>query len=180
MDIEELMNSCLAQEHLPISRYMVDWMNGYLDFFKRDTDFKWENGNPVTDMEILQRLMACKSDEEIWSLMSKGIGDIKALFLWYKGMDVSPILEDATGIPCYHEKDEQKASDFLEYLINDSTVVTDSVRNEAMNLKKMADNLDRLREISKDLKTLFAELNIENPLETVFVWILPFVMTITV
>jgi hypothetical protein len=49
-----------------------------------------------------------------------------------------------------------------------------------MNLKKMADNTDRLREISKDLKNLFSELNINNPLETVFVIILSFVLTITI
>ena len=139
MDIEELMNSCLAQEHLPISRYMVDWMNGYLDFFKRDTDFKWENGNPVTDMEILQRLMACKSDEEIWSLMSKGIGDIKALFLWYKGMDVSPILEDATGIPCYYEKDDDKAEQMFNYFLDESTGAIEAVKKEAANLKLMSE-----------------------------------------
>ena len=59
MDIEELMNSCLAQEHLPISRYMVDWMNGYLDFFKRDTDFILDASilhyTTSTDYEVLDR-----------------------------------------------------------------------------------------------------------------------------
>lgn len=139
MDIEELMNSCLSQEHLPISRYMVDWMNGYLDFIKRDTDLKWENGNPVTDMDILKRLMSCKSDEEIWSLMSKGIGDIKALFLWYKGMDVSPILEDAIGIPCYYEKDDDKAEQMLNYLLDESTGAIEAVKKEAANLKLMSE-----------------------------------------
>lgn len=63
------MNTCLEQEDLPILRNMVDWMNGYLDFFKRDPELKWEDGSLVTDLSILQRLMSCRSDDEIWSLM---------------------------------------------------------------------------------------------------------------
>lgn len=141
MDIEELMNACLAQEHLPISRYMVDWMNGYLDFFKRNPNLKWKNGNSVTDMDVLQRLMACKSEEEIWSLMGKGIGDVKALFLWYKGQNTSPILEEATGIPCYYEKDENKAERMLNYLLEESSDVAETVRKEAATLRSMSETI---------------------------------------
>lgn len=55
--------------------------------------------------------------------MATGIGDIACLFHWYKGEYFKPFLKEATGVPCYYEKDEQKASDFLEYLMSDSTGV---------------------------------------------------------
>ena len=134
----------------------------------------------ITDTDILYHLFFCSTEEEIWKIQAFGIGNIESMYNWYCGGDINPILEDATGIPCYYEKDERKASDFLDYLMSDSTGATENVRNGAMNLKKMADNTDRLREISKDLKNLFSELNINNPLETVFVIILSFVLTITI
>ena len=171
--VEVLMGACFPLLKLPIGKFAIDWLNGYLDFFKRETE-------EVTDTEVLCQFFFCSTEEDIWKLMSKGTGDIKSLYHWYKGDDLYPILGEATGIPCYFEKDERKASDFLDYLMSDSTGAIENVRNEAMNLKKMADNTDRLREISKDLKNLFSELNINNPLETVFVIILSFVLTITI
>ena len=87
--------------------------------------------------------------------MAKGIGDIARLYHWYKGDDVNPILEEVTGIPCYYEKDEQKASDFLEYLMSSSTGATGSVRNEAVNLKKMTEHIDKLREITGELERIY-------------------------
>jgi hypothetical protein len=98
--------------------------------------------------------------------MAKGIGDIVSLYYWYKGEYFIHVLKEATGIPCYFENDEQKASDFLDYLMSDSTGATDSVRNEAINLKKKADNTDRLKEISEELNDMLAELNNN---DTVFV-----------
>jgi vacuolar-type H+-ATPase catalytic subunit A/Vma1 len=50
--------------------------------------------------------------------------------------------------------------------MSDSTGATDSVRNEAINLKKKADNTDRLKEISEELNDMLAELNNN---DTVFV-----------
>lgn len=150
MEIEELMNTCLEQEHLPISRYMVDWINGYLDFFKRDPELKWEDGSQVTDISILQRLMSCQSEEEIWFLMGKGIGDIQELYAWYKGQDLHPVLEEVTGIPCYCEKDEDKAERMLNYFMG-APDVTESVKQEAESIRKMSKAINELKEIKNTM-----------------------------
>ena len=132
--VEVLMAACFPILNLPIARFMTDWLNGYLDFFKRETE-------EITDTEVLHQLFFCSSEEEIWKLMAaKGIGDVVSLYHWYKGDDLYPIIGEATGIPCYYEKDEQKASDFLEYLLSDTTVTTARVRNVAIDLKKLVDN----------------------------------------
>ena len=185
MRVEVLMGACFPILNLPIGKFAIDWLNGYLDFFERDSNLKcsdvgWPGSDDITDTDILYHLFFCSTEEEIWKIQALGIGNIESMYNWYCGGDINPILEEATGIPCYYEKDERKASDFLDYLMSDSSGATENVRNEAMNLKKMADNTDRLREISKDLKNLFSELNINNPLETVFVIILSFVLTITI
>jgi hypothetical protein len=143
--VEVLMGACFPILNLPIARFMTDWLNGYLDFFKRDTD-------DITDTEVLRQLFFCTTEEDIWKLMATGIGDIACLYHWYKGEFFKPILKEATGIPCHFEKDEQKASDFLDYLMSDSTGATESVRNEAMVWKKMTEDIDMLREITGDLK----------------------------
>lgn len=132
--VEVLMAACFPILNLPIARFMTDWLNGYLDFFKRETE-------EITDTEVLHQLFFCSSEEDIWKLMAaKGIGDVVSLYHWYKGDDLYPIIGEATGIPCYYEKDEQKASDFLEYLLSDTTVTTARVRNVAIDLKKLVDN----------------------------------------
>jgi hypothetical protein len=132
--VEVLMTACFPILNLPIARFMTDWLNGYLDFFKRETE-------EITDTEVLHQLFFCSSEEDIWKLMAaKGIGDVVSLYHWYKGDDLYPIIGEATGIPCYYEKDEQKASDFLEYLLSDTTVTTARVRNVAIDLKKLVDN----------------------------------------
>ena len=143
--VEVLMEVCFPILNRPIARFMIDWSNGYLDFFKRETE-------GITDAEILHQLFFCTTEEDIWKLMAQGIGDVEGLYHWYKGDNLNPILEAATGIPCYCEKDEQKASDFLEYLLSNSSETTESVRNKAMNLKKMAENTHKIREIVVDLK----------------------------
>ena len=139
--VEVLMEICFPLINLPIGRFVIDWLNGNLDFFKRDpglkcSDVGWSGDNVISDTDILYHLYFCSTEEEIWKILACGIGDIEGLYNWYRGV----ILEAETGIPCYCEKDEQKASDFLEYLLRESTV--DSARNEAMNLKKMAENKD--------------------------------------
>ena len=145
MRVEVLMGTCFPILNLPIGKFAIDWLNGYLDFFKRKTE-------EFTDTEVLCQLFFCSTEEDIWKLMATGIGDIACLYHWYKGEYFNPILKEATGIPCHFEKDEQKASDFLDYLMSDSTGATESVRNEAMVWKKMTEDIDMLREITGDLK----------------------------
>lgn len=112
---------------LPIGKFATDWLNGYLDFFKRETD-------DFTDTEVLRRLFFCTTEKDIWEMMARGIGDIESLYKWYMGMRDTAI-EEATGIPCYYEKDEKKAAEFLDYFLDDKTNARDSVRNKAMRLK---------------------------------------------
>ena len=124
------MGACFPILNLPIGKFAIDWLNGYLDFFKQETE-------EISDTEVLRQLFFCTAEQDIWKIMATGIGDITSLYHWYKGDDLYPIIGKATGIPCYYEKDEQKASDFLDYLLSDTTVATDSVRMQAMSLKKM-------------------------------------------
>lgn len=146
--VEVLMGTCFPILHLPIARFMTDWLNGYLDFFKRDTE-------GITDTEVLCQLFFCSTEEDIWYFFATTeIGDIACLYHWYKGEYFKPILKEATGIPCHFEKDEQKASDFLDYLMSDSTGATESVRNEAMAWKRMTEDIDMLRAIAGDLKRI--------------------------
>ena len=94
--VEVLMGVCFPILNLPIARFMTDWLNGYLDFFKRETE-------EITDTEVLHQLFFCSSEEEIWKLMAaKGIGDVVSLYHWYKGDDLYPIIGEATGIPGNH------------------------------------------------------------------------------
>lgn len=133
LKIEVLMSVCFPILKLPIAKFMTDWINGYLDLFKRKSD-------DISEIEALHKLFFCTTEQDIWKLFASGIGDLTSLYHWYKGDDLNPILEAATGIPCYYEKDEKKAEEFLEYLLSDSTEATESVRNEAMSLKKMAED----------------------------------------
>jgi hypothetical protein len=103
---------------------------------------------------VLHQLFFCSTEEDIWRYIATIGGDIASLYHWYKGEYFRPILKEATGIPCYFMKDEQKASDFLDYLISDSTGATESVRNEAMTWKRMTEDIDMLRAIAGDLKRI--------------------------
>lgn len=146
MRVEVLMGICFPLLNLPIGRFAIDWLNGYLDFFKRDpglkcSDIGWSGDNVISDTEILYHLYFCSTEEEIWKIMACGIGDIISLYHWYKGEYFIPI-EEAIGIPCYFEKDEQKARGFLDYLISDSTGAVESVRNLAMAWKMMTEEID--------------------------------------
>lgn len=145
--VEVIMGVCFPLLKLPIGKFAIDWLNGYLDFFMRETD-------DMTDTEVLHQLFFCSTEEDIWKLMATG-GDIACLYHWYRGEYFKPILKEATGIPCYFEKDEQKASDFLDYLMSDSTGATESVRNEAMAWKRMTEDIDMLREIAGDLERIY-------------------------
>ena len=128
--VEVLMGTCFPLLKLPVGKFATDWLNGYLDFFKRENE-------EITDTEVLCQLFFCSTEEDIWKLMATGIGDIVSLYHWYRGEYFIPL--EAIGIPCYFEKDEQKASDFLDYLMSDSTGATGSVRNLAMAWKRMTE-----------------------------------------
>lgn len=140
--VEEQMAACLGQD-LPISRYMVDWLNAYLDFFKRDANLKWEDGSPITDMDVLHHLIACQTDEEIWALMAQGIGDVEMLWAWYMGIHLQPKAEEETG-PCYCERDEDKAERMLNFFLDESTGATESVKVKAASLKKVSYTMRKL------------------------------------
>ena len=124
--MEVLMGVCFPILKLPIGKFAIDWVNGYLDFFKRETD-------DITDTEVLRRLFFCSTEKDIWKIMAS-CGNVESLYRWYMGRP-DPAIEEATGIPCYYEKDEKKAAEFLDYLLDESTNATEAVRKEAMRLK---------------------------------------------
>ncbi len=146
--IEILMN-VFSLLNLPIANYMVDWMNGYLDFFDRTSDLKLSDikdcsdDRIVTDTDVMVALFNCTREKEIWQLRSRGLGKIEDLFKCYMGI-TDPFIEETTGIPCYIEKNREKGMEFLEYLLMDTTGSTETVRAEAVRLKKIAEVIDKL------------------------------------
>lgn len=142
MDIFSLLN-------LPIANYMVDWMNGYLDFFDRTPDLKLSDikdssdDRIITDTDVMVALFNCTREKEIWQLISRGLAKIEDIFRCYMGI-TDPFIEETTGIPCYIEKNREKGMEFLEYLLMDTTDSTETVRAEAVRLKKMAEVIDKL------------------------------------
>ena len=137
---EVLMSACLPLTKQPISQFMIDWLNGYLDFFKLapDVDSEWEK---YSKTELLHCLFNCETDYDIWNFLAAGIGDMPALYKWYKGLEISPILEEATGIPCQNEKDDDKAEEFLTFLLDEKTNATESVRKKAIALRHLSTKL---------------------------------------
>ena len=103
-------------------------MNGYLDF----------TYGTFSDTETLLRLYYCSTDEELWKMIAEGIGDAESLYKWYKGIDISFPSEQRRGEPpVYGEKDEKKAADFLDFLLDETTGATDKVKAQAKELKKI-------------------------------------------
>lgn len=127
MRVEVLTCVCFPLLKLPIGKFAIDWLNGYLDFFKREI-------GDVTDTEVLHQLFFCSTDKDIWKMMASGIGDIESLYRWYMGRPDSTI-EEATGIPCHFEKNKKKAAEFLDYLLDDKTNANKAVKKEANRLK---------------------------------------------
>lgn len=85
MRVEVLMCTCFLLLNLPIGRFAIDWLNGYLDFFERSNSLKcsdvgWLGDNVITDTDILYHLYFCSTEEEIWKIMACGIGDIESLY----------------------------------------------------------------------------------------------------
>ena len=141
--VEILMEACFPILKLPVAKFMIDWLNGYLDFFKRDS-------LDITDTEVLRRLFFCSKDKDIWKIMASGVGDIESLYRWYMGRP-DPAIEEEQGIPCYYEKDVDKAVQFLDYLLDDSTNATDAVREETIRLKEYAKEIVMLTKKMEEL-----------------------------
>ena len=117
---EEILAYCFSFLNLPIARFMPDVANGYLEL--RD----------------IASTFFCSSELDIWRLVAeKEIMDVSSLYAWYKGQNLEPILEKATGIPCQNEKDNNKAKNFLSFLLDEKTDATDGVRKEAIALKHL-------------------------------------------
>ena len=133
---EILMSACFPLIKQPLSQFMADWLNGYLDFFKLAIDVspEWKE---YSKTELLHCLFNCETDYDIWNFLGEGIGDMPALYKWYKGLEISPIIESSTGIPCYNERNEIKAEELLEYLLAPSTQAIGSVRKQAETLKRL-------------------------------------------
>ena len=129
--VEVLMAVCFPLCQQPISRFMIDWLNGYLDFYEVASDAK-ESWKEKSETEILQTLYDCDSEQDIWKLLSEGLGDMPALYHWYRGEDFSPALQEI--VPCYNERDLVKAREMLDYLLDPSTNTVESVRRQAEEL----------------------------------------------
>ena len=118
---DEILIYCFSFLNLPIARFMPDVANGYLEL--RD----------------IASTFFCSSELDIWRLVAeKEIMDVSSLFAWYRGQDLEPILEIATGIPCHSEKDDDKAEEFLSFLLDEKTNATDGVRKEAIALRHLS------------------------------------------
>ena len=121
----------------PISRYVFEWMDGYLDFgttIKNETLKCGVDNHPVCLDDILKYLYFCRTDEEIWDMLSLGIGDIKMLYQWYIGIDTFPTYTAACNRIFVSNKDEEKAKWMLDYILTQSCYTTEDVRNEIQDL----------------------------------------------
>lgn len=121
---DEILEYCFSFLHLPIARFMPDVVNGYLEI--RD----------------IASTFFCSSELDIWRLVAeKEIMDVSSLYAWYRGQDIEPILEKATGIPCQSKKDNDKAEEFLSFLLDEKTNATEGVRKEAKTLRHLSTKL---------------------------------------
>lgn len=121
---DEILVYCFSFLNLPIARFMPDVANGYLEL--RD----------------IASTFFCSTEHDIWRLVAeKEIMDVSSLYTWYKGQNLEPILEKVTGIPCQNEKDDDKAEEFLSFLLDEKTNVTEGVRKEAKALRHLSTKL---------------------------------------
>lgn len=136
-DLYLLIDNDLLRNHIvvecllmvePISKYVMGWMDGYLDF------------GSIEDDNLFKYLYFCQSDEEIWDLLGFGIGNIESLFLWYLGIDPFPTYSVACNSVFQGKKDEAKAKRILDYILTESPYTTEEVRTEILE-KMGADDL---------------------------------------
>lgn len=118
---DEILVYCFSFLYLPIARFMPDVANGYLE------------------IKDIASTFFCSSEIDIWRLVAeKEIMDVSSLYTWYKGQNLEPILEKVTGIPCQNEKDDDRAEEFLSFLLDEKTNATEGVRKEAIALKHLS------------------------------------------
>ena len=118
---DEILIYCFSFLNLPIARFMPDVANGYLE---------------ISD---IASTFFCSTEHDIWRLVAeKEIMDVSSLYTWYKGQNLEPILEKVTGIPCQNEKDDDKAEEFLSFLLDEKTNATEGVRKEAKALRQLS------------------------------------------
>ena len=118
---DEILIYCFSFLNLPIARFMPDVANGYLEI--RD----------------IASTFFCSNEHDIWRLIAeKEIMDISSLYAWYRGQDLEQILEKATGIPCQSDKDDDKAEEFLSFLLDEKTNATERVRKKTNTLKRLS------------------------------------------
>lgn len=130
---------CLRQVK-PISDYVVEWMNGYLDF------------GSIEDDRIFKYLYFCRKDEEIWDLLSLGFGEIEKLFLWYMGIDTFPAYTVDRNGTFRCKKDEAKAPRLLDYILTESPYTTDEVRTEILDQMGYDDLSKFIKQKNKGIK----------------------------
>ncbi len=135
LTLKILMYECIIETNRPIARYMMDWITGYLDFFQLvpGADPKWFK---MSQLQLLHCFYNCNSDYEIWEFLAEGVSDMKKLYRWYMGQNPSPIFSEIIRKPCFFEKDEHKAEELLNFILNPSTFAIDSVRKKAEMLKQ--------------------------------------------
>lgn len=122
----------------PVSVYLVDWFNGYLDFDFVNPDIaagaEW---HPANEIEKLEYLWYCKKDEDIWWMLGQGIGNIKDMYEWYMGEKTTPPdLFNGQYPPCYFVKDENKALDMIMYLLHNFMGTNKAVADAIRAIKK--------------------------------------------
>ena len=122
----------------PISVYLVDWFNGYLDFDFVNPDIAaGADWHPANEIEKLEYLWYCKKDEDIWWMLGQGIGNIKDMYEWYMGEKTTPPdLFNGQYPPCYFVKDENKALDMIMYLLHNFMGTNKAVADAIRAIKK--------------------------------------------
>lgn len=141
----------------PMSDYVVDWMNGYLDFDCINPDIaagaEW---HPANKTEILEYLWYCRSDEDIWWMLGQGIGNIKNLYEWYMGRVQTPDVSGGHYPPCYFIKNEKKALKMILFL---ELILAESNNAVALTTRILYNNADARKTI---WQMLLPELLIED------------------
>ena len=128
-----IMAECLGLVE-PISRYVFEWMDGYLDFgtIKNETLTCGKDHHSIGDDDIFKYLYFCRTEEEIWDLLASGIGNIESLFLYYMGIDPLPIYTVVCKSQFLGIKDEAKARHLIDYILTDSCYTTEEVRDRIL------------------------------------------------
>ena len=125
----------------PISDYIFEWMDCYLDFGSVGNKAIrcGKDNHPVCDDDIFKYLYFCRTDEEIWDMLAFGIGNIETLFLWYMGIDTFPAYTVGCNCTFQGNKDEAKAKRMINYILTESPYTTDEVQTEILKQMRYDD-----------------------------------------